>query len=121
MVQFGTTEDLLDLALAAELQAALLPKMCPTGCPHQAAAARNRMCGTVGGDFYDFIRINREQIALVVGDVVGPRARAAPPTGPRRGFLRSEPQPRRPPPHPPPPAPCRKPAYSSNPRPENHP
>ncbi len=92
MVQFGTTEDLLDLALAAELQAALLPKLCPTGCPHQSAAARNRMCGTVGGDFYDFIRINHEQIALVVGDVVGHGVRAALLMGQIMGFLRSEPE-----------------------------
>lgn len=92
MVHFGTTEDLLDLALAAELQAALLPKLCPTGCPHQAAAARNRMCGTVGGDFYDFIRINRDQIALVVGDVVGHGVRAALLMGQIMGFLRSEPE-----------------------------
>jgi len=67
----------LDLILASEIQAALLPTECPTDCPHQVAAARNRMVQAVGGDFYDFIRINEEQIVLLVGDVVGHGVRAA--------------------------------------------
>jgi len=92
MVRDSTIEERLDLALAAQLQAALLPKACPLGCPHQEAAARNRMCGTVGGDFYDFIRINREQVALVIGDVVGHGVRAALIMAQIMGFLRSEPQ-----------------------------
>jgi sigma-B regulation protein RsbU (phosphoserine phosphatase) len=70
-------EDQQDLALAAELQTALLPPRCPEDIPHQAAAARNRMCRRLGGDFYDFIRLNDDQIALVVGDVVGHGVRAA--------------------------------------------
>jgi len=86
------TADELDLALAAELQAALLPKSCPTDCPHQIAAARNRMCGSVGGDFYDFIRINAEQIALVIGDVVGHGVRASLLMAQIMGYLRSNPQ-----------------------------
>ena len=39
-----TTEQELDLALAAELQGALLSKTCPSDCPHQVAAARNQVC-----------------------------------------------------------------------------
>ena len=72
-------EDLADadLALAAELQAALLPSSCPADCPHQEAAARNRMSGRVGGDFYDFIRINPDQVAVVIGDVLGHGVRAS--------------------------------------------
>ena len=66
-----------DLALAAELQAALLPSSCPPDCPHQEAAARNRMSGRVGGDFYDFIRINDDQVAVVIGDVLGHGVRAS--------------------------------------------
>ena len=80
----------LDLMLAAELQAALLPKACPTDCPHQVAAARNRMCGNVGGDFYDFIRLNDEQYAIVVGDVVGHGVRASLLMAKIMGYLRSE-------------------------------
>ncbi len=82
-------EQELDLALAAEIQSALLPKGCPVDCPHQVAAARNRMCGRVGGDFYDFIRINEEQIGLIVGDVVGHGVRASLMMAQVMGFLRS--------------------------------
>ena len=83
-----TTEDALDLALAAELQAALLPRECPLNCPHQKAAARNRMCGSVGGDFYDFIRLNEDQIALAIGDVAGHGVRASLVMAQIMGFLR---------------------------------
>ena len=85
-----TTEEELDLALAAELQAALLPRECPTDCPHQVAAARNRMCGSVGGDFYDFISVNPEQIVVVVGDVVGHGVRASLMMAQIMGYLRSD-------------------------------
>lgn len=81
----------LDLALAAQLQAALLPTSCPDNCPHQTAAARNRMCATLGGDFYDFIRINDDQTAIAVGDVVGHGVRAALLMSKIMGFLRSRP------------------------------
>jgi sigma-B regulation protein RsbU (phosphoserine phosphatase) len=84
-----TIEDPLDLALAAELQAALLPKSCPAACEHHVAAARYRMCRTVGGDFYDFLRVNEDQEALVVGDVVGHGVRASLLMAQIMGFLRS--------------------------------
>ncbi len=87
-----TAEEELDLSLAAEMQAALLPKSCPTDCPNHVAAARNRMCGSVGGDFYDFLRINDDQIALVIGDVVGHGIRAALMMSQIMGFLRSQKQ-----------------------------
>ncbi len=77
--------------MAAELQAALLPATCPPDCPHQQAAARNRMCGQVGGDFYDFIRINQDQVAIVIGDVVGHGVRASLLMAKIMGHLRSEP------------------------------
>jgi len=81
----------LDLALAAELQAALLPGPAPCDCPHQEIAALNRMCGNVGGDFYDFTRINEDQIALVIGDVVGHGVRASLVMAKIMGWLRSDP------------------------------
>jgi len=98
MAQADTIDHHHDLALAAELQAALLPKQCPSDCPHQVAAARNRMCGSVGGDFYDFIRINEDQVALVIGDVVGHGIRAALLMAQIMGYLRSEPEKRSRPP-----------------------
>ena len=85
------TEAESDLALAAELQAALLPKACPTDCPNHVAAARNRMYAGVGGDFYDFIPVNPEQIALVIGDVVGHGVRASLVMAQIMGLLRTEP------------------------------
>lgn len=78
----------MDLALAAELQAALLPRECPLDCPHQVAAARNRMCGSIGGDFHDFIRLNEDQVALVIGDVVGHGVRSSLIMAQIAGFLR---------------------------------
>ena len=78
----------LDLALAAQLQAALLPRACPSDCPHQRAAARNRMCRSIGGDFYDFLRLNDDQIALAVGDVVGHGVRSSLIMAQIMGFLR---------------------------------
>jgi phosphoserine phosphatase RsbU/P len=83
------TEHELDLALAAELQAALLPLKCPLDCAHQRAAARNRMCGSIGGDFHDFIAINEDQAAIVIGDVVGHGVRASLIMAQIAGFLRS--------------------------------
>ena len=77
--------------LAAELQAALLPRRCPAQCEHQMTAARNRMCGSVGGDFYDFIRINEDQVGIVIGDMVGHGVRASLLMANIMGWLRSEP------------------------------
>lgn len=91
MTLVAHTEHEQDLALAAELQAALLPKQCPSDCPHQVAAARNRMCATIGGDFHDFIRINRDQTAILVGDVVGHGVRSSLLMAQIMGWLRSEP------------------------------
>ena len=78
----------LDLALAAQLQAALLPRQCPSDCPHQRAAARNRMCRSIGGDLYDFLRLNDDQLALVIGDVVGHGVRSSLIMAQIMGFLR---------------------------------
>jgi len=85
-------EEELDLALAAELQAALLPKKCPTDCRNHVAAARNRMCARVGGDFHDFVRINEDQTAILIGDVAGHGVRASLVMARIMGWLRGEPQ-----------------------------
>ena len=77
------------MSLAAELQSALLPEKCPDDCPHQVAAARNRMCKSIGGDFYDFIRINEDQIVVVIGDVVGHGVRASMVMTRLMGYLHS--------------------------------
>jgi len=79
-----------DLELAAQLQSALLPDVCPGNCEHQHMAARNRMCGSVGGDFYDFIVLNDEQVAFVMGDVVGHGVQAALMMALIKGFLHAD-------------------------------
>jgi sigma-B regulation protein RsbU (phosphoserine phosphatase) len=48
------------------------------------------MCGSVGGDFYDFTRINDSQVAVCIGDVMGHDVRAALLMAQILGFLRSE-------------------------------
>ena len=88
MTRQDATERELDLALAAQLQAALLPNSCPD-CTHQVVAARNRMCAGVGGDFHDFIHLNDDQIAFVIGDVIGHGVRASLIMAQVMGFLRS--------------------------------
>jgi len=84
-------DDQQELALAAELQAALLPKAVPHDFPHLQAAARNAMCRHIGGDFYDFVRINEDQLGVVVGDVIGHGVQASLVMAQIMGFLRSEP------------------------------
>lgn len=80
----------LDLALAAELQSALLPRQCPTVCDQHTAAARNRMCGRVGGDFYDLLGIDDQHAAVAIGDVIGHGVRAALLMSKILGMLRSD-------------------------------
>ncbi len=47
------------------------------------------MCGSVGGDFYDFLRISDDQVALVIGDMVGHGVRASLLMANIMGWLRS--------------------------------
>lgn len=78
------------LTLAGEAQRAMLPSGRPTGWAHFGVTARNRMCDNVGGDFYDFARINESQVAVFIGDVMGHDVRAALLMAQILGFLRSE-------------------------------
>ena len=93
------------LALAGEAQRSLLPSRSPPDWTHFRATARSRMCGIVGGDFYDFIRLNEDQIAVFIGDVMGHDVRAALLMTQILGLLRSE---------------QRKPAYPGDLGPEPH-
>jgi serine phosphatase RsbU (regulator of sigma subunit) len=85
-----TTDDRAELALAAEVQRALLPQACPLNCPRFRAAARSRTCGNIGGDFHDFMRLNQRQVVVVIGDVIGHGVPAALVMSLILGFLRSE-------------------------------
>ena len=58
------------LGLAQAVQQALLPRECPR-CSGTHVAAKYRPVGHIGGDFYDFIHLDADQIGLLIGDVVG--------------------------------------------------
>jgi len=81
----------LDLALAVELQAMLMPAEKLLDAPNYRAVALNRMCGRVGGDFCEFIRLNNDQVAIAVGDVTGRGVQASLLMAGIMGLLRRRP------------------------------
>jgi sigma-B regulation protein RsbU (phosphoserine phosphatase) len=66
-----------ELALAAEIQAAMLPPPGPFPFPGFASVGFNRACYEVGGDYFDFMPIDDETFAVTVADVSGKGASAA--------------------------------------------
>jgi sigma-B regulation protein RsbU (phosphoserine phosphatase) len=64
-----------ELRKAGEIQASLLPQALPD-VPGYELAASNRLCSTVGGDYYDFL-LDRGQLLLALGDVSGKGTAAA--------------------------------------------
>jgi len=69
-----------DLAVAREIQQAILPRIFPP-FPEEAAymdiAASMNAAKDVGGDFYDFFRIDADHIGFVIADVSGKGVPAA--------------------------------------------
>lgn len=64
-------EDLKDsLALAAEIQQGLLPSFEPV-VPHYTLKAYQQTCYSVGGDYYDYIKLDDERVWIMVADVSG--------------------------------------------------
>jgi serine phosphatase RsbU (regulator of sigma subunit) len=59
-----------ELAIAHELQTSMLPATCPQLSGFEIAAV-SIPAREVGGDFYDFIEIDDDQLGLVIGDVTG--------------------------------------------------
>ncbi|MEA5569484.1 PP2C family protein-serine/threonine phosphatase [Calothrix sp. UHCC 0171] len=94
-----------ELEIGAEIQRRLLPRQCPI-IPGVALAARCKPANRVGGDYYDFIPTNHDQIqpsgknaiaseeigrwGLVVGDVMGKGVPAGLIMTMMRGMLRGE-------------------------------
>jgi len=69
-----------DLAVAAEIQQAILPRIFPPFPENEKeldVAALMTPAANVGGDFYDFFRIDEEHIGLVMADVSGKGVPAA--------------------------------------------
>jgi len=64
-------EDLKDsLALAAEIQQGLLPKQAPI-IPFYKIKGFQQTCYAVGGDYYDYIKLDDGRIWLMIADVSG--------------------------------------------------
>jgi sigma-B regulation protein RsbU (phosphoserine phosphatase) len=93
-----------ELEIGAEIQRRLLPRQCPT-IPGAVLAARCKPANRVGGDYYDFIPTNHNQIqiqlhpksilepgpwGLVIGDVMGKGVPAGLIMTMMRGMLRGE-------------------------------
>lgn len=91
-----------ELEIGAEIQRRLLPRQCPT-IPGVTLAARCKPANRVGGDYYDFIPTNHNQIqqninsspeagpwGLVIGDVMGKGVPAGLIMTMMRGMLRGE-------------------------------
>ena len=63
-----------DLAIAREIQLAILPRIFPPFPENEAQmdiAAQMTAAKDVGGDFYDFFRIDEDRIGFVIADVSG--------------------------------------------------
>ena len=59
-----------ELNIARDLQMSMLPATCPRIEGFEIAAV-STPAREVGGDFYDFFRVDDEKLALIVGDVTG--------------------------------------------------
>src|SRR5581483_2996348 len=77
-----------DLAMAREIQIALLPPDCPT-LPNSQLAAQFEPALSIGGDLYDFLEYSGRRTGIVVGDVSGKGAPAALYAALVSGILRS--------------------------------
>jgi len=65
-----------DQKLAVVIQKALLDSHIPQ-CDCGRIVVKNRMCDAVGGDFYHFRKLNSDQVAFAIGDVLGHGTSAA--------------------------------------------
>src|SRR6202040_3906386 len=66
----------LDLELARGVQRGLLPREVPS-VPGYEFFANYESAHEIGGDYYDFILLPRQRIAVLVGDVAGKGVAAA--------------------------------------------
>jgi sigma-B regulation protein RsbU (phosphoserine phosphatase) len=65
-----------ELAIAADIQKKLLHQKPPEGTGLEISSI-NVMARAVGGDYYDFLKNDRDQLAMVVGDSMGKGMSAA--------------------------------------------
>lgn len=65
-----------ELEIAGRVQQALMPKQFPEN-PYCEIAGHNEPAVEVGGDYYDYCRIDDRRLAFIIGDVSGKGASAA--------------------------------------------
>lgn len=65
-----------ELALAVQIQKNFLPREDPSFEPYDISGS-TRACYHVGGDYYDFIPIDKDRLGLVIADVAGVGVSAA--------------------------------------------
>ena len=59
-----------EIEIAKSLQLSMLPHCCPY-IPGYELQAQSRPAANVGGDFYDFIELDKGKLGIVIGDVSG--------------------------------------------------
>jgi serine phosphatase RsbU (regulator of sigma subunit) len=78
-----------ELELAARIQKDFLPKSDPS-CAELDIAGKNIPCLQVGGDYYDFLRIDDRRLGITVADVAGKGVSASLLMASLRAALQSE-------------------------------
>ncbi|MBN1787724.1 MAG: SpoIIE family protein phosphatase [Sedimentisphaerales bacterium] len=76
------------LRLAGVIQRRMIPQTAPKMPPLEIAAAY-RPCFGVGGDFYDFIKLDQHNLAIAIADVIGKGIPAALMMSSFRGMVRA--------------------------------
>ena len=59
-----------ELALATQIQKNFLPRTDPSFAPYEVSGSA-RACRHVGGDYFDYIAVDKDRLALVIADVSG--------------------------------------------------
>src|SRR5512135_668155 len=59
-----------EMALAVQIQKNFLPRTEPDFAPYEISGSA-RACKRVGGDYYDFIAVDKDRLAVVIADVSG--------------------------------------------------
>lgn len=78
-----------ELAIAADIQENLMPKKIPQIQGFEITAYY-KPCQDVGGDYYDFIEIDKDHVGLLVADVAGKGVPGALVMVATRAYIRSE-------------------------------
>src|SRR5512135_3440552 len=59
-----------EMSLAVQIQKNFLPRVEPDFAPYEISGSA-RACKRVGGDYYDFIAVDKDRLAVVIADVSG--------------------------------------------------